>query len=161
MTHVVGIDPGISGAIGLLVNGQFMRVDDLPLMQRGKTTEKQMINAPALALILRAMAPHMAIVELVMGAPRRVGGASVMGGASAFNFGDSAGCIRGVLGALGIETHFVMPGVWKKRAGLIGAKGKEPSRALAINHWPTAPLGRKMDSGRAEALLIARYGGSA
>lgn len=158
--HVVGIDPGISGAIGLLVNGQFVRVEDMPVMQRGETSKKQMVNDVELARILRDMAPHVLVIELVNGMPARgPGGVEIkIGAASLFNFGDCAGCIRGVTGALGIERHFVTPKAWKTRAGLIGGRDKEASRALAINHWPAAPLGRKKDSGRAEALLIARYG---
>jgi crossover junction endodeoxyribonuclease RuvC len=158
MTHVVGIDPGISGAIGLLVNGQFVRVEDMPLMQRGPSSEKQMVNDVELARILREMAPHVVVVELVNGMPANIGGRKVkIGSAALFNFGDCAGVVRGVLGGIGLERHFVVPRVWKKRAGLSGTN-KEASRALAINHWPAAPLSRKKDSGRAEALLIARYG---
>lgn len=165
--RIVGIDPGISGAVGLLVDGKFERVEDMPTMLRGVTSQKQMVNDAELAKVLREMAPDKIVVELVNAAPR-VPHAAVcpvckqqkggMGVASAFNFGDSAGSVRGVIGGLGVERHFVVPAVWKKRAGLIGNRDKEASRALAINHWPMAPLGRKKDSGRAEALLIARYG---
>ncbi len=156
--RIVGIDPGITGAIALLEDGKASHVADMPVMQRGATSKKQMVNAAELARLVRDLRADVAVVELVMGAPRKVGGESVMGAASAFNFGDTAGCIRGVLGALGNETHYVTPATWKKRAGLAGNRDKEASRSLAIRLYPAASLARKKDSGRAEALLIARYG---
>jgi crossover junction endodeoxyribonuclease RuvC len=157
MARILGIDPGISGAIGVLDDAfKLVAVTDMPTMQRGRTSKKQMVNDVELARIIREYAPDIAIIEQVQAMPR-VGSASGMGAASAFNFGDSAGCVRGVVGALGIERHFVVPQAWKKRAGLVGSD-KEASRARAINLWPAAPLGLKKYSGRAEALLIARYG---
>jgi len=155
--RVLGIDPGTTGAIALLNDDAFECALDMPTMQRGKTSQKQMINAAELARIVRELRADVACVELVQAMPPR-GDKSGMGAASAFNFGESAGVIRGVLAALGIETHYVTPVSWKKRAGLMGNRDKEASRSLAIRFWPIAPLARKKDSGRAEALLIARYG---
>jgi hypothetical protein len=48
----------------------------------------------------------------------------------------------------------IIPSDWKRRMGLIG-KGKEASRFQAQKLFPAAPLSRKGDDGRAEALLIA------
>ena len=36
MTITVGIDPGLTGAIGILENGQFQSVHDMPGMNKGK-----------------------------------------------------------------------------------------------------------------------------
>lgn len=155
--RILGIDPGTTGAIALLDHGNVFEVAvDVPTMQRGISSKKQAINAAELARIVRELRPDVACVELVQAMPPR-GNSSGMGAASAFNFGESAGVIRGVLAALGIETHYVTPQSWKTRAGLKGSD-KEASRALAIRLWPHAPLGLKKHAGRAEALLIARYG---
>lgn len=156
VTRILGIDPGISGALGLLLNGRYECVSDMPTMQRGVTSKKQAVNASELAKLIRAFEPHVVVVELVQAMPR-VGSSSGMGAASAFNFGESAGVVRGVIAALGLECHYVTPQSWKKRAGLIGSD-KEASRAKAIQLWPMASLARKKDQGRAEALLIARFG---
>lgn len=155
--RILGIDPGIAGAIALIEHGLFVDVADIPTMQRGSTSKKQAINAAELAAIVRCFNPAAACVELVQAMPPR-GDKSGMGAASAFNFGESAGVIRGVLAAIGVETHYVTPATWKKRAGLSGNRDKEASRSLAIRLWPSAPLARKKDSGRAEALLIGKYG---
>lgn len=161
----IGIDPGITGAIAAMTDecGR-PEVHDMPTMQRGKTGNKQQLNATALAEILRtielqAPTPCHVYLEHVMGAPRKTGGGSVMGAASAFNFGHSFGVIEGVLGALQLPYTLVMPAVWKKRANLIGAE-KDMSRTRALQLFPNigSMLQRKKDGGRAEALLIARFG---
>jgi hypothetical protein len=49
----------------------------------------------------------------------------------------------------------VTPQKWKKDMGL--TSDKDLSLAMARELWPTAPLSRKMDNGRAEALLMAEW----
>lgn len=154
--RILAIDPGITGAIALLESGHFVAVSDMPTISRSKSSKKQMVNGAELARIVREWAPDAAIVELVNAMPS-IGNKRGMGTASSFNFGESAGVVRGVLATLGIETHFVTPQSWKKRAGLRGSD-KEGSRMKAVTLWPEAPLARKKDQGRAEALLIARFG---
>lgn len=162
---IAGIDPGITGAIAWMGDVSdptpLVLLEDMPTMQRGKTGNKQQINAAELARILRETTPSHVYLEHVMGAPRKTGGGSVMGAASAFNFGHSFGVIQGVLGALGIPYELVTPAVWKKRANLVGAE-KDMSRTRAIELFPmnAADLKRKKDVGRAEALLIAMFGSS-
>lgn len=151
--RLLGVDPGVSGALALLEDGRFVAAADMPTIARSKTGKKQQVNGAEVARLLREWSPDAAVVELVNAMPAKGRG---MGAASAFNFGESAGVIRGVLAALAIETHYVTPQVWKKLAGLSGSD-KEASRMRAVTLWPDAPLGRKKDAGRAEALLIARF----
>jgi hypothetical protein len=49
----------------------------------------------------------------------------------------------------------VTPHKWKKDMGLTADKNE--SLAMARELWPNAPLARKMDNGRAEALLMAEW----
>lgn len=63
--------------------------------------------------------------------------------------------VPGLVALLGISYREVSPSVWKRGMGLDG--DKERSRALARSLWPAAPLGRKRDHGRAEALLLAEW----
>jgi len=67
------------------------------------------------------------------------------------------GAIQGVVQTLGNPLHFVTPQKWKKAAGLIGAD-KDYARTKALQLYPDADLARKKDIGRADAILIARYG---
>jgi len=155
---LIGIDPGVSGAVAFLNDDlSLVGVFDMPVMNL--SGKKQQVNASALASIFREILPYQntnygvdatAYVEQVHSMPKQ-------GVASSFNFGDSYGVIKGVLGALQIPMVLVSPAVWKKRAGLTG-KPKDASRTLAQQLYPAAPLGRKKDVGRADAILIARYG---
>jgi crossover junction endodeoxyribonuclease RuvC len=49
----------------------------------------------------------------------------------------------------------VRPRAWKKDMGLTA--DKDESLSMARELWPDAPLARKKDNGRAEALLIAEW----
>jgi len=146
----IGVDCGISGAIALLNdNGSFISVHDMPVM--AGTGKRQQVNASELAKIFRSMFEGgEAYVERVSAMPKQ-------GVSSMFSFGTSYGIVLGVLAAIGIPTILVTPQSWKKRAGLTG-KEKDYARTLAQQLYPAAELGRKKDIGRADALLIARFG---
>jgi crossover junction endodeoxyribonuclease RuvC len=143
---ILGIDPGISGAIAFYFPGIPSRVaaEDIPVAA-GE------INAAGLAARIRRMRPDVAVIE-------RVGAMPGQGVASMFKFGAAYGTVCGVLAALEIPTRRVAPVVWKKHFRL--PADKEASRALALRLFPATAehFARKKDHGRAEAALIARYG---
>jgi crossover junction endodeoxyribonuclease RuvC len=160
MKYKLGIDPGISGALALLdENNTLVDIADMPVMRLGKNKHKQQVNAAELTKIIRAWKSLFkargialeAYLELVSAMPKQ-------GVTSMFNFGVSLGVIEGVLAALSIPVYMVTPASWKKRAGLTG-KDKEAARTLAQQLYPAAELGMKKHIGRADAILIARYGG--
>lgn len=153
---IIGIDPGITGAVAFVwESGEYIEVDDIPVMAKGKGASKvkNQVNAAGLIhLINRTWRPDQFCVAYL----ERVSSMPGQGVASMFSMGDTYGCIRGILAALGIETHIITPRQWKKHYGL--NSDKEIARAKAIELYPQAPLTRKKDQNRAEALLIARYG---
>lgn len=159
--YIIGIDPGITGAIAFFAKGAPQSVVDIPTMQRNKTGTAQMVNGSALADILLAQHVKHAYLELVKGLPRGGSGGTAMGATSAFNFGRTFGAIEQALASARIPFTLIPPEVWKRKAGLLHAE-KDASRTLAIRIWPKlAPLlQRKKDGGRAEALLIAYHGAS-
>src|SRR5690606_16808140 len=112
-------------------------------------------NAAALAGLLHEAAP---VLKMPHAYVERVSAMPGQGVSSMFNFGMGYGVIQGVLASLGIPYTLVTPQTWKKRAGLAG-KDKDNARTLAQQLCPEAPLGRKKDIGRADAILIARFGG--
>jgi len=154
---LLGVDPGLSGALGWLdATGAYVGVDDLPTMLAGKATGavKTRVNVAGLAELIRDRTKGetcMAYVEQQMGYGRQMGRASV------FSIGRTFGAIEGVLGGLLIPIHIVHAQVWKKHFAL-PRKDKERARALAIELFPAASLARKKDKDRAEALLIASWG---
>lgn len=147
--YVIGIDPGLSGAIALLRDGEYAEVWDMPTMGRG-SGNKQQINGAAVGKILRECPPCRAYIELVGAMPGQ-------GVSSMFNFGKAAGAAMGALGALQIPVVEVSPVRWKKQFGLTG-KEKDMARTMAQQLMPSAPLSLKKHGGRADALLIALYG---
>jgi crossover junction endodeoxyribonuclease RuvC len=149
MMFALGIDPGLSGAIALLRNGEYAEVWDMPTMGRGSGS-KQQINAAEVARILRECPPCTAYMELVGAMPGQ-------GVSSMFNFGKAAGAVMGALAALRFPLVEVTPQRWKREFTLTG-KEKDMARTYCQQLMPTAPLSRKKDCGRADALLIALWG---
>lgn len=155
---VIGIDPGMTGAIATLADGCLAHLFDTPVVARGKGRNE--VSASALAELLRGVrsefpgANFSVAVEEVSAMPG--GGQRTMGATSAFNFGRGVGIIEGVVAALGFQLIRVLPQTWKKHYKLIG-KEKDVARGKAIDMFPTASLHRKKDIGRADALLIAAW----
>ncbi len=156
----IGIDPGVSGAMAIINDDlTFVAVFDAPTMR--SSGKKLQVNLAEFAKMIRAQVffnddgairgrPTTAYVELVHSMPAQ-------GVASTFNFGMAYGGILGILGALQVSMVLVSPQAWKKRAG-VSNRNKDAARTKAQQLYPEAPLGRVKDIGRADALLIARFG---
>ncbi len=145
MTIIMGIDPGISGAIAFYYTDvSRVAVADVPVI--GKE-----INTAVLAQMVRTNQPDFAVIEEVHAMPKQ-------GVTSVFNFGRSYGDVRGVVCALGVRLYFVTPQKWKKHFGL--SADKEQSRLRALRMFPANAESFKLKKheGRAEAALIALYG---
>jgi len=159
---VMGFDPGLTGAIAVLKDGNLTDVHDMPVTAKshGKGNE---VNARLLADIVNGVAAStlnlVFACERVGAMRRRKNGKDQSQGASSmFSFGRSTGVIEGVCGVYGHPMHFVRPMVWKKHFGLV-KKDKDASRGVAIGLFPESAeyLTRKKDHGRADAILIAAY----
>ena len=151
----LGCDPGQTGCIALLADGEPAGFIDMPTMPRAAGGHE--VNAAALAQGLRdAIRAHPAAQVFAM--LELVGSMPGQGLASTFRFGQSDGILRGVLGALGIGYATVAPVKWKNHYGLKGQE-KDAARTLAIRRFPSVAmqLARKKDQGRADALLIALW----
>lgn len=151
--YLIGIDPGVSGAIVVLGAGmapiEWMR---MPTLKVGKSSR---VDCASLARFLQDFDNGRAYVEQVASMPGQ-------GVASMFTFGHATGSAEGVLAALMIPVTLVAPPTWKRRAGLIG-KDKDAARSRAIQLWPRwAALGKKGEGqALADAALIARFGEAA
>ncbi len=153
-----GIDPGLTGAIATLVDGEAGPVIDTPTMEVDGHTE---LDARAMALFIRAAretnpgAYVSACIERVRAMPAK---GRKQGAQSSMNFGDTYGKAKAVLELLGIPTTRAEPASWKRSFGLL-KQDKDAARVLAISRFPSAApsLRRKKDNGRADALLIALW----
>ena len=155
---IFGVDPGVNGALSILINKDIAEVHDMPTMIEGKKNKKQ-VNGPYLAKIIKRCLQDkklkgeefVLIVEQVSAMPGQ-------GVTSMFNFGQSFGVIKGICAALKLPIYFVRPAKWKKYFNLIKTN-KDASRTKVIQAYPeiSNQLSRKKDSNKADAILIARY----
>ena len=154
-THVLSIDPGLSGAFCLYeIATRKIQIWDMPCKD-GRVSPEGVAMIVDLAKGMSG-GNLIGVVENVSSMPRQAG---------AFNFGRSAGVVHGVLGALGVSMELVSPVIWKRSYGLCKllnesqADTKSRARALASKLWAehAHEFKRVMDSDRAESALIARF----
>lgn len=145
---MVGIDPGLTGAIG--VNGPSgTNVYDMPIV---RVHSKGYVDGLALRNLLLELKPDLIVVEMQGVRP---GQGISSGGQTMLVYGGI------VATAMTIECtlELVAAAKWKRAMGLLGA-GKELSRGKALKLYPELRhmLKRKKDHNRAEALLLAAWG---
>ena len=154
--YIIGIDPGISGAICFFKDGKIIDVIEMPSMAEGKKNKKQ-VNGNQLfnEIKLRISEIHEDTVSVVVEHVTAMPGQGVT---SMFNFGQSFGVIKGICSAMQLPIHFIRPTKWKKYFNLINTS-KDASRSRAIEIFPKVSdkLKRKKDSNKADAILIASY----
>ena len=135
---IIGVDPGLSGAIAILEDKKVFSIIDMPVMAEGKknTNPKEDIAV---------------VVEQVNAMPGQ-------GVTSMFNFGQTFGAIKGICAALSLPIFFVRPSKWKKHFNLINAS-KDSSRTKVIEMYPSlsSQLAKKKDVNKSDAVLIARF----
>lgn len=151
-----GIDPGISGAIAVVVDGKPNRFLDMPLVDRDLGSGR-MIDGAALQAQIRGIRQQH-VGAYCFAAIERVGGHRGQGGAVSFNFGQADGTVRTVFACLGIPLIEVWPVTWKNYFQL-PKDDKDGGRQLVLRQFPglEPELRRKKDQGRAEAFLVARW----
>tara|TARA_B100000287_G_scaffold320641_1_gene304567 strand:- start:2579 stop:3070 length:492 start_codon:yes stop_codon:yes gene_type:complete len=153
---IIGIDPGISGAICFFEDGKIVDVIEMPTMAEGKKNKKQvngnqLFNEIKERISVSRYENISVVVEHVSAMPGQ-------GVTSMFNFGQSFGVIKGICSAMQLPIHYIRPTKWKKYFNLIKTS-KDASRSRAIEIFPKASekLKRKKDSNKADAILIASY----
>ncbi len=154
MTHIIGIDPGLSGAITFLdaTTHKIMAIFDMPTVTVTINKKERRKIAPALLaeIVGRYSVKHI-IVENV--APRPGEGA-----VGAFSFGFGVGIIHGIAAGLDLPLTTVHPATWKKALGVPADKGGARLAAMArFPEWADS-FKRVKDHDRAESALIALYG---
>ena len=150
MSGILGIDPGLSGALALLEVTGALEVVDIPTLTIGT---KRHIDEYALARIIDDWSKRISEVWI-----EQVGTRPGEGAVGAFTFGKGYGVLRGICAANFLPMRDVTPAAWKRSLKITG--DKDESRARASSHFPrhAGLWTRKKDDGRAEAALIALYG---
>ena len=153
---IIGIDPGISGAICFFDNGKILDVIEMPTMNEGKKNKRQVNGAQIYNEIYKRInKTHNEEVRVVV---EQVSAMPGQGVTSMFNFGQSFGIIKGICSAMRLSLYFVRPAKWKKYFNLINSE-KDASRTRAIEIFPyfSSQLSKKKDSNKADAILIASF----
>ena len=151
---VIGIDPGLSGAIAVLEDKKVLGIFDMPVMAEGKKNKRQ-LNSAQLVNVIKS---NINLDEDISVVVEQVNAMPGQGVTSMFNFGQTFGAIKGVCAALKLPIYFVRPSKWKKHFELINSS-KDSSRTKVIEMYPTLSdqLAKKKDVNKSDAILIARY----
>ncbi len=154
---VLGIDPGLSGALALISSDGDLHVWDVPIFEvvRNRRRKREIDHAGLRDIILRASS---IAVKIDVAWVEKVGAFPNQGVASMFSFGSTYGCMLQLVASHFVPLEQVTPQKWKVYFKL--RKGKDASRMKAselmpefADQWPLVK-----HHNRAEAALIARYG---
>lgn len=148
-TAILGIDPGLYGALALYDIDGSLEIVDVPTL----SLKKRVIDEYALARIIDDWSGRVREVWL-----EQVGTRPGEGAVGAFTFGRGYGLIRGICAASFLPIMDVTPATWKAAMKVRGDKDASRAKASALfpRHGALWPL--KKHDGRAEAALIARHG---
>jgi len=152
MKTIIGIDPGLSGAIAYLYEDGAAHIEDIPTV--GGDIDGPNLSSLFYVLMRSLHGPAHVFLEKQQAIPG-------MGISSAATF--KAGVIYGQIKQAAIDQGLPLTEIraaeWKKYFRLKGGD-KESARKRALELYPTlaGDLARKKDHNRAEALLIATYG---
>lgn len=155
--RILGIDPGIGGALAIIEGRRIIQTADMPIREERKSNGRirRRVDACGVAALVDQWSADRAVLELVSASPG-------MGVSSAFSFGHGVGVLEAILAVRGLDVRLVHPGVWKRELIVPAEKDGARQRAAALfgdeaaaAHWPL-----KKHDGRAEAAMIALYGGS-
>ncbi len=151
---IIGVDPGLSGAIAILEDKKVLGIFDMPVMSEGKKNKRQLNSALLVSLLRENIIDNDEVAVVV----EQVNAMPGQGVTSMFNFGQTFGAIKGICAALNLPIFFVRPSKWKKHYELINSS-KDSSRTKAIEMYPklSNQLAKKKDVNKSDAILIARF----
>lgn len=145
MSRIAGIDPGVTGALALHIDGKLEAVMDMPVYD----TRTDPIG---LTEILSNWMPDFVYVEHTQPMP-------VNGSIASFSLGMNSGIIFGVVASMSYPYVRVRPVDWKRKMS-VTHKDKNAIRGIVRELYPDFAyfFKRVKDHNRAEAVLISRYG---
>ena len=146
---ILGIDPGLSGALVLLTADHHLRVLDVPTL-KAKSRGREVNWSEVARWIDTHLIDH-AVIETASARPGQ-------GVSSMFKFGYVCGGLRGMIAAYSIPVTMISPQRWKREMGVPAAKDGARARATELLPESSEFFRRVKDHGRAEAALISLWG---
>lgn len=139
------MDPGVTGALALHVNGSLEDIQDMPV-------HDTRVDGAAISVLLTRWAPDFVFIENTQPMPRN-------GVVPSFKLGLNTGIVIGVVQALQHPLIRVRPQTWKGKMG-VSRMDKNGIRGVVREIYPSwaSCFARVKDHDRAEAVLISRYG---
>ncbi len=158
MDYVIGIDPGITGAVVVLnMDGGLEAAGVCPSVPTGKGNKRDYDIDGMRRLVepysLMAGKQSRCALELVGPMPKQ-------GVTSMFNFGMGYGIWKGIVASHLMQMTLVKPKRWQDEmlAGYPrGEAVKQSAVRVAKARWPDIPITLKKDWGIADAALIAEW----
>ena len=89
---IIGIDPGLNGAIAVLQDLKVKEIFDVPVMPEGKKNKRQLNSAQLVKLLKDIVSDDEEIAVVVENVSAMPG----QGVTSMFNFGQTFGAIKGI-----------------------------------------------------------------
>jgi hypothetical protein len=158
LNAVVGLDPGLSGALAVIsITGEPIAVYDTPTLAvtTSKGSHRRAYDEASMARLLSTIAHDCGPILVAIEQQQAMPGQGVT---SMFSLGVGFGIWLGLIAALGLPHERVRPADWKRH--MVAGKGKNADVLAAIRLFPSmclyGPKGRALD-GRADALLIAEF----
>jgi crossover junction endodeoxyribonuclease RuvC len=168
---VIGIDPGFTGAIAVLdKEGKVKHLIDMPVIAVGKKTELDAVairnlffeqKGDPLLFVESEFHVYIEKAQAFMGSGKPCPlckKKQAQGVVSTANYMASYGIIKGICVGLNIPYTLVHPKTWKAKMMRDMSKEKGASIVRVRQLYPELDFPRKKDHGRADAILIARYG---
>ena len=166
---IIGCDPGLSGAVALLRDGDLIDVYDIPtLVLPRNDRRKRMLDHVMLAQLFADLnrgrgteGPRDPIGHVFV---EQVGVRPGEGAVGAFSFGQGVGALVQAIASERLAYSFMVPRTWQKAVGLPDGTD-DAALDLARRLWPSLlgpdgkfAFGLKKHVGRADAALIGRAG---
>ena len=152
MKLACGIDPGLHGAIAIVGDdGKEFLIDDMPLI-RGK---RPVIDIGRVRELLEHLVGDLDVTGLV--AVERQSVRPQQSSQSGLKIGYGEGILVGLLAGMRIPYLRPTPQEWKGVMLMGTDRSKQAARITAQALYPRAPLGRRADEGRSDAILLARF----
>ena len=171
--YVVGIDPGIRGAVALVefketcdgYKAVWASIRDMPIL---RTNGRNRVGVFSLLRWFESWPEAMVVIEeppISVYSTRKGGEAkerikvtsATTTRVSLVNYGRILAAIEQTYGH---DWHSVVPSAWKGKMLVTKQKGESLEMARVLFPMVADQLTRKADDGRAEALLLAQYGAS-
>jgi hypothetical protein len=162
---ILGIDPGIRGAIASLDHNDAPSVRDMPVRQKqGNGKAHNEVDPVALQKLLRELVPADETGIVVMESMHAfMGGGEERKGsmASQASLAATKAVICAICEINGLDVSFITPQTWQRFYGIKNRKDdttKAQSLRIARQLYGMSHCPLQKHDGRADAILIARYG---